>query len=643
LSSRSDDATSKKSKFEEVVGHRPSLLMFLPIVLLGLAAFFPGTTNDLGELDTGVFILLAAMAATGLGLVIGLAGQFSLGQAGFVLVSGYTAAILTADHGWNPFLALIVAVGASVVIGTLIGMLTLRLEGLNLALATLALLVIAVVVVTQAEGLTHGSAGVQGVSGLEFFGLKVESSQDFFLVCLGTLAAMLLIARNIWYSRMGRSLRAIGIDQEAAESVGLDAWRMKLAIFVLGASMAGVSGVLWTYYLHYAANDTWGVKLTIELVTFVVVGGAVSPYGAAVGATAVGLLQYWFREHVGTSIGGASSSYEVVLSGALIIIFVLVFRRGLASIPQALAERIERRRAAGGDAEEPAAAAPAGVGSWVREGGADVPVVSEVGPSAQTSSSSLPLVVVEDLTKRFGDLIAVNGVSLDLRPGEVTAMIGPNGAGKSTVVNMLAGGLVPSAGSVGILGRPLVGLRPQRIAQLGLARTFQTPRLFDGMTVLETVMLARDRYGSRSWIWSNALRTPRSLRDERAARERALEWLAFVGLAEDAELPANTLPVGKQRMAEVARALATEPAVLLLDEPAAGLDGRETVGLAALIRELGNAGIAVLLVEHDMAMVMSIADQIVVLEEGKKIAEGTPAEIGSDQTVIDAYLGVVHA
>jgi branched-chain amino acid transport system permease protein len=453
---------------------------------------------------------------------------------------------------------------------------------------------------------------------------------------------MLLIARNIWYSRMGRSLRAVGIDQEAAESVGLDAWRMKLAIFVLGAAMAGVSGVLWSYYLHYAANDTWGVKLTIELVTFVVVGGAMSPYGAAVGATAVGLLQYWFREHVGTSIGGTSSSYEVVLSGVLIIVFVLVFRRGLASIPQVIVDRVGNVRARA-HPEAAAGATPSEVEDGQAVGEVKIPELAGITPPAQMHGEQPPLVVVEGLTKRFGDLIAVNGVSLDLRPGELTAMIGPNGAGKSTVVNMLAGGLVPSAGSVGILGRPLVGLRPQRIAQLGLARTFQTPRLFEGMTVLETVMLARDRYGSRSWIWSNALRTPRSLRDERAARERAFEWLEFVGLADDADLPATLLPVGKQRMAEMARALATEPAVLLLDEPAAGLDGRETAGLATLLRQLGDAGIAVLLVEHDMTIIMSIADKIVVLEEGKKIAEGTPAEIGSDQTVIDAYLGVVHA
>jgi branched-chain amino acid transport system permease protein len=618
-------------------GRKLSPMLALPFILLILAALFPLTTSSSQTLDTANFILLSAMAATGLGLVLGLAGQFSLGQGAFILISGYTAAILTANHHWSPLAALIVAVAVSVVMGVIIGWLTLRLEGLNLALATLAILEIALVFALQDTGLTGGASGVNGVPVLKLFGVTFQSQKSYFFLVLGVLAVMLLIARNLWRSRTGRTLRAIGIDQEAAESVGLNAWRLKLKIFVLAAAMAGVAGVLWSYYLGFASPDTWDVNLTIALVTYVVVGGVTSPYGGVVGAVVVGAIEYWAQQHIGSATTGSSSTIQILLSGALLIFFVLFFRSGLVSIPQLIAERFGKLRGRGAP-EGAEAAEPERV-----EIEAPGELVAVRRMNGDPLRSETPLVVIDGLTKRFGSLIAVNGVSFSLRPGYITAMIGPNGAGKSTVINMLAGTLLPSDGAVGIMGRPSVGLQSQQIAQLGLARTFQTPRLFEGMTLLETVMLARDRYGSRSWLWGVALRTPRARRDEVESREQALTWLGYVGLGADADVPATSLTTGKQRLAELARALATEPTVLLLDEPAAGLDGGETQTLAAVIKNLADAGIAILLVEHDMGMVMSIADHVVVLEEGKKIAEGTAGEIGQNQTVIDAYLGVVHA
>jgi branched-chain amino acid transport system permease protein len=632
-------------RLRAIARKRPKPIQFIPFVCLGLALLYPSTTDDIGQLDTAVFIVLAAIAATGLGLVMGLAGQFSLGQAAFVLVSGYTAAILTADHGWNPIAALAAAVALSVLLGLFVGWLTLRLEGLNLALATLAILVIALVFVARQESLTHGNQGVQGVTPFSIFGKTIEEPKSFFFLCIGVLAVMLLIARNVWKSRMGRTLRAIGIDQEAAESLGLNAWTLKLKVFVLSSFMAGVAGVLWVYYLQYASPDSWGVKLTIDLVTYVIVGGVISPYGAAVGAVVVGSLQYYVREHVGSSVGGDSTTWEILLSGVLLIVFVLGFKNGLVSIPRMIGDRVRRLRAGPTADVAPAdrdISVEAIVGAAPLEPGVGELPLGAAG-ALEPLRSETPLVVVDGLTKRFGGFTAVSDLSLSLRPGYITALIGPNGAGKSTVINMLSGTLLPSEGAVGIMGRPVVGLQSKDIAQLGLARTFQTPRLFDGMTVLETVMLARDRYGSRAWLTGAALRTPRALRDEVESREQAMAWLTYVGLSDDADSLATALTTGKQRMAELARALATEPTVLLLDEPAAGLDGGETRALAKTIRRLADAGIAILLVEHDMGMVMSIADHVVVLEEGKKISEGSPEHVGGDQTVIDAYLGVVHA
>jgi branched-chain amino acid transport system ATP-binding protein len=256
-----------------------------------------------------------------------------------------------------------------------------------------------------------------------------------------------------------------------------------------------------------------------------------------------------------------------------------------------------------------------------------------------TTDDVAPLMRADGLTKRFAGVTAVDGVDLAVTAGRITAMIGPNGAGKSTMINMLSGALLPTAGQIFIGDVGVVGLHSHEFARLGLARTFQTPKLFDGLTSLETVMVARDGFGHTSYL-DVAIRSPRMRRNERASRRSAMEWIDFVGLASSAGKAVSALPVGDQRLVEVARALAAEPRIVLLDEPAAGLDHKETERLGELLTAIGQQGLGVLVVEHDMKFVMSTAEHIVVLDAGRCIARGSPSAVAANQAVVEAYLGV---
>ncbi|MBA2556488.1 MAG: ATP-binding cassette domain-containing protein, partial [Chloroflexi bacterium] len=569
-------------------------------LMLGLAALAPLALTSPRALDAAIFIALAAIGATGLGLVMGLAGQLSLGQAGFYLVSGYTAALMTARLGWDPISALVVAVGAAVLVATVVGWLTLRLQGFNLAIATLAFHLTLLVVVNQLVDLTGGPLGVTGIPPIHLFGIDLLEPRHFYLLTLMLLGICLALARNVAASAIGRALRAIAADQAGAEGVGLSTVQLKQAIFVVGAGMAGMAGVLWAYYVRLAAPSLWDVKLTLDLITFVIVGGVTSVYGGALGALVVGGLQFAIRA-LGIS-GPGAQGVEILLTGLMLVGFVLLFPEGIVGQLRTWVERVRRRKP--GRPVEPATAPSAMPSS-------DLVFAPLSRVTMPQSPQDQAVVSVSALSRRFGSFMAVDSLDFDLLPGTITAMVGPNGSGKSTVINLMSGVLVPSHGQVRLAGQRIDGVRADEVARRGLMRTFQTPKLFPGLTTIETVMLARQRV-ARAGLLDAAVHSRRATNEEAAARGDATTWLNFVGLGASADIVATSLPVGHQRLVEVARVLASEPLVALLDEPAAGLDPSETRALALMISAISRAGVAVLLVEHDMSMVMSIADRVLV-------------------------------
>jgi branched-chain amino acid transport system permease protein len=331
----------------------------IAVALFGLTALTPFLlSSDGNAMSSATLIVLSAIGAVGLGLVMGLAGQFSLGQAAFYLLSGYAVAILTTKHGWAPLPALAVGTALAIAGGLVIGWLTLRLKGFNLAIATLAITLIMLVVVVQADSLTGGPLGLIGVPPLTILGVDLSGPKGFFWTALVVLAVSLLLARNIKRSRIGRALSAIGADEEGGQALGLDPFKLKLLIFTVGAGMAGIAGGLWAFYLQLAAPENWDFNLTISLVTYVVVGGVASIWGPFVGAIVVGGLQYYVRFHAPSTAG--ASDYEVIMNGALLVLCILLFRDGLAVTfsLERIGEWIRRRRGVAAPASPPAADVP---------------------------------------------------------------------------------------------------------------------------------------------------------------------------------------------------------------------------------------------------------------------------------------------
>ena len=556
------------------------------------------------------YIGLYAIVVVGLVLLTGVAGLTSFGQAAFVGIGAYTAAYLSVTHGVSPWLTVWIGLAFTFVGALLLGWVTLRMSGHYLPLATIAWGLSLFYLLGNLDFLGKYD-GLLGVPPLRFFGIALGTGRSFFYL-LWTLVVLIAVATiHLLDSRVGRALRAVKGGTTMAEAMGVDTYRTKVTAFVLAALMASVSGWLFAHFQRTVNPSPFGLNMGIEYLFMAVLGGVGHVWGALVGAGVVVVLKDQLQVWLPRLIGG-SGNYETIVFGVLLILVLQYARDGIWAFIEGRLPHA-RRKVDWKDAE----ALPE----------RPKPPLGEV------------VLDVQQARKQFGGLVAVNDVSFQVRAGEIVGLIGPNGAGKSTTFNLVTGVLPLSAGAVTLRGESVGSLKSREIAKRGVSRTFQHVKMIPGMTVLENVALGAHLRG-RAGVAAAMLRLDRA--EERRLFREAEKQLVRIGMQASLHELAGNLALGPQRLMEIARALCADPTLLLLDEPAAGLRLKEKQALGDVLRQLKREGMAILLVEHDMDLVMGLVDRIVVMEFGTRLIEGTPAEVQASPAVRAAYLGTEH-
>jgi branched-chain amino acid transport system permease protein len=576
--------------------------------------FFP----DAYRLGLGIVVGAMAAGTVGFVLLMGYAHQLALGQAAFCMVGGYTTALLVTRLAWDPLLTLAGGAALAAALAWAIGLPILRLSGFMLAMASLALQLIMLTLARELQ-ITGQALGVSGVPKFSLFGVTLQDDRAYYGFVWAVVLAFVAAGINLERSRHGRALRALASSELAAASVGIDTAKSKLQMFVLSAAMASVSGSLVVHYLRIMEPTVFDFTYSLNIITAVVVGGMSSVWGGVLGAS----IFVGVREAV-RGMGGAY--VETLFMAALTCAVLMLFPRGVAGVlGGAYRRRISHRNPADPVIPPPVQASET--------------MTSRSAPAEQILEVAEQILEVRSASRAFGALRAVDDVSFRARGGKITALIGPNGAGKTTLFNLVCGHEPLDAGQIMLGGRDIGRMLPAGIAALGLARTFQTPRLFHGLSVLDNAKCGAHRLYT-SGVLRAMMFAPTVRAEERAAEELAMAALGQVRLEALAPRSPDELSFGQQRMLEIARALAMQPRLLLMDEPASGLNDAETEELARLILRIHRQGITVLLIEHDLRLVMGLADWIVVLDRGRKIAEGPPDAVRRSEEVIRAYLGV---